>query len=66
LAKKRRVPRPAKRKGGEEDYYFQSLVDQLKRSLGTKVEIRRKGKQGRIVVYFYSDDELDRLLDLMG
>lgn len=66
LAKKRRVPRPAKRKGGEEDYYFQSLADQLKRSLGTKVEIRRKGKQGRIVVYFYSDDELDRLLDLMG
>jgi ParB family chromosome partitioning protein len=56
----------AKKKGGEEDYYFQSLADRLKRSLGTKVEVTRRGKQGRIVVYYYSDDELDRLLDLMG
>ncbi len=66
LAKKRKGSRPAKRKGGEDDYYFESLTDRLKRSLGTKVEIRRRGRQGRIVVYFYSDDELDRLLDRMG
>ena len=66
LARKRKAPRPAKRKGDEEDYYFQSLADRLKRSLGTKVEVTRRGKQGRIVVYYYSDDELDRLLDLMG
>ncbi|NQU13102.1 MAG: ParB/RepB/Spo0J family partition protein [Desulfobacteraceae bacterium] len=66
LARKRKAPRPAKRKGDDEDYYFQSLADRLKRSLGTKVEVTRRGKQGRIVVYYYSDDELDRLLDLMG
>ncbi len=66
LARKRKAPRPAKRKGDEEDYYFRSLADRLKRSLGTKVEVTRRGKQGRIVVYYYSDDELDRLLDLMG
>ncbi len=66
LARKRKAPRPAKRKGDDEDYYFQSLADRLKRSLGTKVEVSRRGKQGRIVVYYYSDDELDRLLDLMG
>jgi len=66
LARKRKAPRPAKRKGDEEHYYFQSLADRLKRSLGTKVEVTRRGKQGRIVVYYYSDDELDRLLDLMG
>ncbi len=66
LAKKGKVSRPAKRKGGEEDYYLRSLTDQLKRSLGTKVEIRRQGRQGRIVVHFYSDEELDRLVELMG
>jgi len=66
LAKRMKGTKSAKKKGGEEDYYFQSLADRLKRSLGTKVEVTRRGKQGRIVVYYYSDDELDRLLDLMG
>jgi ParB family chromosome partitioning protein len=40
------------------------LADKLKVSLGTKVEIKKKGREGRIVVYFYSDEELERLLDL--
>lgn len=44
------------------DEYLSSLSDGLKRSLGTKVEIKRKGKKGTINIYFYSDDELDRLL----
>jgi hypothetical protein len=30
------------------------------------VDIRRHGKQGSIVIYFYSDEELDRLLDLLS
>ena len=47
------------------DAYIQSLADTLKRSLGTKVDITRKGKQGRVVIYFYSDDELDRLLEIL-
>lgn len=66
LAKKAKSGSP---KGGkpdsEKDYYFRSLADNLKRSLGTKVEIRRNGKKGRIVVHYYSDDELDRLLELL-
>jgi ParB family chromosome partitioning protein len=47
----------------QQDSYIQSLEENLKRSLGTKVEIARRGKQGRISIFFYSDDELDRLLD---
>ncbi len=57
---------PSRKKGTEYDYYFQSLADNLKRSLGTKVDINKRGRQGRIVIYFYSDDELDRLLDLLA
>ena len=66
LAKKRRRPRNIKNKQSKLDYYIQSLADKLKLSLGTKVEIKKKGREGRIVVYFYSDEELERLLDLFG
>ncbi|MCP4682240.1 MAG: chromosome partitioning protein ParB, partial [Desulfobacterales bacterium] len=66
LAKKRSAPKRAADKGHELDYYMQSLADRLKRSLGTRVDIKKHGKEGRIVVHFYSDDELDRLLDLLG
>lgn len=45
------------------DHYFQSLADDLKRSLGTKVDIQKRGKKGSIKIYFYSDEELDRLLE---
>lgn len=54
---------PGKGGGAPGEAYMRSLVENLKRSLGTKVEIRRRGRQGRITIFFYSDDELDRLLE---
>lgn len=65
LVKKTKAPRRLTPEKAEQAYYFKSLADSLKRSLGTKVDIKKRGKQGRIVVYFYSDEELDRLLDLL-
>jgi ParB family chromosome partitioning protein len=41
------------------------LEDELKKKLGTKVKIRRKGKRGSINIEFYSDAELDRLLEFL-
>ncbi len=64
LAKKRTVTVRTGRKE-EPDYYIQSLEDNLKRTLGTKVQIKKKGKRGSIVVHFYSDSELEKLLDLL-
>ncbi|MBW1723658.1 MAG: ParB/RepB/Spo0J family partition protein [Deltaproteobacteria bacterium] len=55
-----------KKKNREPDDYMRSLADTLKRSLGTKVEIERRGKKGRITIYFYSDDEFDRLFELLS
>jgi len=66
LAKRRKAPARSKSRANELNYYLDSLAENLKRSLGTKVDIKRRGRQGHIVIYFYSDDELDRLLELLG
>jgi ParB family chromosome partitioning protein len=66
LAKKKAAPVPSRQNKKEIDYYMQTLADNLKRSLGTKVDIRKRGKEGSIVIHFYSDDELERLLDLLA
>lgn len=43
-------------------FYLNELSDELARYFGTKVAIKRKGKKGRIVIDFYDDKDLDRLI----
>ncbi len=50
----------------QKDHYIASLAEGLRRSLGTKVEIRRQGEAGKIIIHFYSDEELDRLLEKLS
>lgn len=67
LAKRAKSAPPGYRgKTSSPDPYVQSLENRLKQSLGTKVEIKRTAGRGAIVVHFYSDEELDRLLDRLG
>ena len=47
----------------EMDTYLESLAKNLQDSLGTKVAIKRKGKRGKIIIEFYSDEDLGRLVD---
>jgi ParB family transcriptional regulator, chromosome partitioning protein len=54
------------KKSRELEEYMDSLCEGLKRSLGTKVEIKKKGKSGSINIHFYSEQELDRLLELLS
>ena len=63
LTTRKEGSRTARSAKGEEEYYYQSLTENLRRDLGTKVEIRKRGKNGSIIIYFYSDEELDRLLE---
>ena len=65
LTKKKKKSAPSKENISELDYYYQSLEEKLKRSLGTKVNLKKKGKEGQIILYFYSDEELDRLFELL-
>ena len=66
LAKKINSPPSAKKRKKDDDDYMESLAHNLKRALGTKVDITKKGKEGRIIIYFFSDDELERLLERLG
>lgn len=38
-----------------------AAVENLEEALGTRVEIRRSGKGGQLVLHFYSEEELDAL-----
>jgi ParB family transcriptional regulator, chromosome partitioning protein len=60
---KRTTPRTEKVLETEKVMYIRSLADELQRSLGTKVEIRTNGGRGAVVIHYYSDEELARLLE---
>jgi ParB family chromosome partitioning protein len=38
------------------------MAEDLSRHLGTKVTIRKSGRQGRVEIEFYTNDDLDRLI----
>lgn len=46
---------------------YQDIEEKLKQKLGTKVSIVAKGEgAGKIEIEFYSHEDLDRLIDMMG
>ncbi|MCD7955244.1 MAG: ParB/RepB/Spo0J family partition protein [Lachnospiraceae bacterium] len=46
-------------------YIYQDLEDKMKTLLGTKVSIQhKKNNKGKIVIDYYSNEELERLMDL--
>ena len=49
----------------ETDYYMEALSKDIQKFLGTKVSIKKTGKKGKIIIDFYSDDELDRLIGVL-
>jgi len=55
-ARAKRTPKSADEKRVEED---------LRKALGTKVNLNRKGKKGKIEIEFYSAEELERLIELL-
>jgi ParB family chromosome partitioning protein len=52
-----------KRNAGPVDPDVRRLEEDLQRALGTKVRLLRAGKGGKIQIEFYSDDELEALLE---
>ena len=48
-----------------EEIYFSSIADDLSRRFGTKVKIHRRGQRGKVEIEFYSNDDLDRLINFL-
>jgi len=46
-----------------EQIYLTSLAEDLSRHLGTKTLIKKEGQKGKVEIEFYSNDDLERLID---
>ena len=49
-----------------QDAHVASLEDQLRQRLGTKVQLRYAQGKGALEIAFFSDGELERILEILG
>jgi ParB family chromosome partitioning protein len=61
-----RLKNPEKGKKARQSHELKALEEKLKKALGTKVIIAAKAKGGRIVIEYYSAEDLDRILEKIG
>lgn len=63
LAKK--ITQPKHTRSRKKEALWVDLEDRLKRSLGTKVSIESGRKGGKIMIEYYSPEDLERLMEIM-
>lgn len=74
VGQKRETTKPKSRATGgagrdmsrRSDPFIADLTDRLQQSLGTKVRLVTQGQRGRIEIDYYSRDELERIVELLG
>lgn len=49
----------------EKDLYLESLEEELRGILETKIAIQKKGKGGKIIIDYYSKEELEKIIELL-
>jgi ParB family chromosome partitioning protein len=54
-----------KPKSDTNQVFFNDLAADLSRQYGTKIQIQRRGKIGKVEIEFYSDEDLDRIIELL-
>ena len=59
----REIEGPARKKS-KKDIFIKKLEMELGRKLGTKVEIAPSQKGGKVLIKYYSDDDLERIRTL--
>lgn len=60
------LDKPTRRKTQKTDARYRALCDQLTDRLQTKVQVNSSGKCSHLVIDFYSDEDLTRILDALG
>jgi ParB family chromosome partitioning protein len=66
IARKASAPAPdGREQARKKDVHTRAAEDQLRLSLGTPVEIKRRGKGGVLEIAFTSEDELQRLYEYL-
>jgi ParB family chromosome partitioning protein len=58
-----RLKNPPKDKRPRQSGELRSVEEKLRKALGTKVSISATSKGGKIMIAYYSDEDLDRILD---
>ncbi|MCB5601441.1 ParB/RepB/Spo0J family partition protein [Blautia hansenii] len=59
-------PKPEKEKNFAEDLVYEQLEEKIKGIIGSKVAIRRKNRdKGKIEIEYYSQEELERIVELL-
>ncbi|MEX2600530.1 MAG: ParB/RepB/Spo0J family partition protein [Balneolaceae bacterium] len=63
--KNEQQPSGKRKQKGEENPFLKQISERLKETFSTRVDIKSKKKGGEIRISYYSDDDLERILQLM-
>ena len=66
LSRGKKQRKKATRKRRTEDPVLREWEERLQRTLGTQVRIERMGIEGTIRIEYYSDEDLERILEALG
>ena len=61
LKSEKKKPRVSRNR--TEEIYLSGLADELSRLFGTKIMIKKMGQKGKVEIEFYSNDDLDQLIN---
>jgi len=61
-----RLKKPVKEKKRPTNTEYKAVEERLRKSLGTKVSVSPMAKGGKIVIEYYSGEELERILEKIG
>jgi ParB family transcriptional regulator, chromosome partitioning protein len=64
LEKKNQQKSNRKSSGKKENPFLNEISERLKRTLSTKVDVKEKNRGGEIRISYYSEDDLERILQL--
>jgi ParB family chromosome partitioning protein len=66
IVRDEKVKEPHAKAEQKKDVFVKTAEDKLSKKLGTKVRIKKANNQGRIEIWFYSDEDLQRIYEILS